>query len=409
MATDIVVGLDIGTTKVTAIVAEIVDDRDIYVIGIGEAVSRGLKKGVVVNIELTTKAVAAAVAEAEKMADIVIDYVYVGVAGAHISSFNSKGVVAIGGEDKDIGQADVARAIEAAKTIAIPPNREIIHILPRNFTVDDEHGIRDPVGMSGIRLEVDCHIVMGAVTSVQNLMKSCNRAHLDVANIVLQPVASAEAVLTDDERELGVCLVDIGGGTTDIALFHSGSIIHSAVIPVGGNHVTNDVAVGLRTTTARAEELKIKYGACRPDLVDPKKSMEVVNAGGDDSRNEPVATLVEIIGPRTEEMFHLVRQEIVRSGCLDYLPAGVVVTGGASQLRGILPTAKEILGLHVRLGKPQRVKGLSEKVDNPKYSTGLGLIRYAMINKQAEHLPAEGASLFGAIVEKMKNWFGDFF
>jgi cell division protein FtsA len=409
MATDIVVGLDIGTTKVTAIVAEIVDDREIYVIGIGEAVSRGLKKGVVVNIEQTTRSVSQAVAEAEKMADVVIDYVYVGVAGAHISSFNSKGVVALGGEDKDIVQADVSRAIEATKTVVIPPNREIIHIIPRSYTVDEEQGIRDPVGMSGIRLEVDCHIVVAAVTSVQNLIKSCGRAHLDVANIVLQPVASAEAVLTDDERELGVCLVDIGGGTTDIAIFHGGSIIHSAVIPVGGSHVTSDVAVGLRTTTARAEELKIKYGSCLADLVDSKKSMEVVNAGGDDSRNVPVATLVDIIGPRTEEMFELVLHEIVRSGCRDFLPAGVVITGGASQLRGIMKTAEEILGLSIRLGKPQRVKGLSEKVDSPKYATGLGLIRYAMINKQAEQLPAEGSSLFGAVLEQMKNWFGDFF
>jgi cell division protein FtsA len=226
---------------------------------------------------------------------------------------------------------------------------------------------------------------------------------------VLQPVASAEAVLTDDERELGVCLVDIGGGTTDIAIFHGGSIIHSAVIPVGGSHVTSDVAVGLRTTTARAEELKIKYGSCLADLVDSKKSMEVVNAGGDDSRNVPVATLVDIIGPRTEEMFELVLHEIVRSGCRDFLPAGVVITGGASQLRGIMKTAEEILGLSIRLGKPQRVKGLSEKVDSPKYATGLGLIRYAMINKQAEQLPAEGSSLFGAVLEQMKNWFGDFF
>lgn len=409
MATDIVVGLDIGTTKVTAIVAEIVDDRDIYVIGIGESVSRGLKKGVVVNIEQTTRAVSQAVAEAEKMADIIIDYVYVGVAGAHISSFNSRGVVAIGGEDKDITQADVTRAIEAAKTIAIPPNREIIHILPRNFTVDDEHGIRDPVGMSGVRLEVDCHIVMGAVTSVQNLMKACHRAHLDVANIVLQPVASAEAVLTDDERELGVCLVDIGGGTTDVALFHGGAIVHSAVIPVGGNHVTNDVAVGLRTTTARAEELKIKYGSSIPELVDAHRTMEVVNAGGDDSRSMPVGTLVEIISPRVEEMFQVVRNEIVRSGCYDYLPAGVVVTGGASQLRGLLQTSEEILGLNVRLGKPQRVKGLAEKVDSPKYSTGLGLIRYAMINKPTDQIPVEGTSMFGVLVDKMKSWFGELF
>lgn len=409
MATDIVVGLDIGTTKVTAIVAEIVDERDVYVIGIGHAPSRGLKKGVVVNIEQTTRAVAQAVAEAEKMADIIIDYVYVGVAGAHISAFNSKGVVAIGGEDKDIAQADVARAIEAAKTIAIPPNREIIHILPRAFTVDEERGIRDPVGMSGVRLEVDCHIVMGAVTSVQNLMKACHRAHLDVANIVLQPVASAEAVLSEDERELGVCLVDIGGGTTDVAIFNSGSIIHSAVIPVGGNHVTNDVAVGLRTTTARAEELKIRYGSCLPDIVDPKKPMEVVNAGGDESREVPAASLVEIIGPRVEEMFALVRAEIERSGCYDYLPAGVVITGGASQLRGLAPLAQEILGVNVRLGKPHRVKGLAEKVDSPVYSTGLGLIKYAMINRPAEDLAVEGASMFQVVLERMRTWFGELF
>lgn len=410
MASNIIVGLDVGTTKTTAIVAEVVDDREIYVIGIGHAPSRGLKKGVVVNIDQTTRSIAQAVAEAEKMADMVIDCVYVGVAGGHISSFNSKGVVAIGGEEKDIAHADVQRAIEAARTVAIPPNREIIHILPRQFTVDSEHGIRDPIGMSGVRLEVDCHIVMGAVTSVQNLMRACNRAHLEVVNIVLEPVASAESVLTDDEKELGVCLVDIGGGTTDVAIFNQGSIIHTAVIPVGGNHVTNDVAVGLRTTTARAEELKIKYGSSRMELVDPAKTMEVVNAGGDDSRTVPVAALVEIVSPRVEEMFGLVRQEIERSGCYDFLPAGVVVTGGASLLRGTVETAGEVLGLSVRLGKPHRVKGLAEKVDSPIFATALGLIRYGIANPPDNRLAsAESSGFVGAVLEKMRAWFGELF
>lgn len=409
MSSDFIVGLDVGTTKVTAIVAEIVDDKDVHVIGIGHAPSRGLKKGVVVNIDQTTRAIAQAVAEAEKMADLIIDYVYVGVAGAHIQSFNSKGVVAISGDDRDITQADVNRAIEAAKTVAIPPNREIIHILPRHFTVDDEQGIRDPVGMSGVRLEVDCHIVMGAVTSVQNLMKAANRAQLDVANIVLEPVASAEAVLTEDEKELGVCLVDIGGGTTDVAIFNSGSIIHSHVIPVGGNHVTNDVAVGLRTTSARAEELKIKYGASRVDLVDPQRTMEVVNAGGDESRTVSVSSLVDIIEPRIEEMFALVGDQIQKSGCYHFLPAGVVITGGGSQLRGLVDTASEVLGLNVRLGRPHRVKGLAEKVDSPIYATGLGLIRYGMANRPEDRLPIEGASLFHVVMDRMRAWFGEIF
>lgn len=409
MATEIIVGLDIGTTKVSAIVAEVVDDREIYVIGIGHAPSRGLKKGVVVNIDQTTRAVSQAIAEAERMADLLIDYCYIGVAGAHIHSFNSRGVVAIGGEDRAITFADVNRAIEAARNVAIPPNKEVIHVLPRFFTVDDEQGISDPVGMSGHRLEVDCHIVLGAVTSVQNLLTVCEQAHLDVANIVLQPVASAEAVLTEDERNLGVCLVDIGGGTTDVALFHRGAIVHSAVIPVGGNHVTNDIAVGLRTTTAKAEELKKKYGSSLSDLVDPGKTMEVVSAGGDDVRLENVASLVEIISPRVEEMFELVKKEIERSGCRNFLPAGVVVTGGASQLRGLSETASEVLDLSVRLGRPQRVKGLAEKVDSPMFATGLGLIRYAMQNRTEDEIQVEGHNLFSVVVDYMRSWFGDVF
>lgn len=409
MASEIIVGLDVGTTKVTAIVAEVVDDRDIFVIGVGHAPSRGLKKGVVVNIDQTTRSICQAMREAEKMADVVVDFVHVGVAGAHIQSFNSKGVVAIGGEDRSIAESDVGRAIEAARTIVIPPNREIIHILPRHYTVDEEHGIKDPIGMSGMRLEVDCHIVTGAVTSVQNLMRACERAQFDVASIVLEPVASAEAVLTDDEKELGVCLVDIGGGTTDVAIFNQGSILHSAVIPVGGNHVTNDVAVGLRTTTARAEELKVKYGSSRPEMVDVTRTMEVVNAGGEESRTVPVSSLVEIIEPRMEEMFGFVKNEIVRSGCYDFLPGGVVVTGGASMLKGTLETAQDVLGLNVRLGKPHRVKGLAEKVDSPIFATGLGLIRYGMLYGNEDRIPVEGAGFLQVVVDRMRSWFGELF
>ena len=407
---NIVVGLDVGTTKISTVVAEVDENHDINIIGLGLAPSRGLRKGVVINIEATTQSIAQSVAEAEKMADVVIDYVYVGVAGAHISSFNSKGVVAVGGEEREITEPDVARAIEAAKAVPVPPNREIIHIIPRYYTVDEQTGIKDPKGMSGVRLEANVHIVQGAITSVQNLVKSCHRAHMDVASVVLEPIASALAVLNEDEKELGVCCVDIGGGTANLAIFHSGSVVHSAVLPVGGNHVTNDIAVGLRTTTQKAEELKIKFGCAKADMVDEEKTMEVLNTGGEASRTVKQKALCEIIEPRMEEILTLLHKEIVRSGCEDLLPAGMVLTGGCSQLKGTLELAESIFQMPVRLGKPINLKGLAEKVANPIYSTGIGLIHYG-VDTQAQQGGSlfQGSSFFEIILDKVRGLFGDMF
>ena len=405
-SSNIVVGLDVGTTKISAVVAEVDEQGDVNII----APSRGLRKGVVINIEATYQSIAQAVHEAEKMADVVIDYVNVGIAGAHISSFNSKGVVAVGGDEKEIDDADVQRAIEAAKAVAIPPNQEIIHILPRFYVIDDQTGIREPAGMSGVRLEANVHIVMGASTSMQNLIKSCHRAHMDVASVVLEPIASAEAVLNEDEKELGVCMVDIGGGTANLAIFHSGSVVHTAVRPVGGNHITNDIAVGLRTTTQKAEELKIRYGCAKASMVEEGKMLEVVNTGGEASRSVPVKSLCEIIEPRMEEILQILQSEIERSGCSEYLPAGVVMTGGCSQLRGALELAEEIFHMPVRLGKPIGLKGLVEKVSSPIFSTGIGLIHYGVANQAAASGGLlQGNSLFEIVLDKMRGWFGDVF
>jgi len=409
-SSNIVVGLDVGTTKISAIVADVDEQNDVNIIGLGVSPSRGLRKGVVINIEATYQSIAQAVHGAEKMADVVIDYVNVGIAGAHISSFNSKGVVAVGGDNKEIDEPDVRRAIEAAKAVAIPPNQEIIHILPRFYMIDDQTGIREPVGMSGVRLEANVHIVMGASTSMQNLIKSCHRAHMDVASVVLEPIASAEAVLNEDEKELGVCMIDIGGGTANLAIFHSGSVVHTAVRPVGGNHVTNDIAVGLRTTTQKAEELKIRYGCAKASLVEEGKMLEVVNTGGEASRSVPVKSLCEIIEPRMEEILQILQAEIERSGCREYLPAGVVMTGGCSQLKGVLELAEEIFGMPVRLGKPIGLKGLVEKVSSPIFSTGIGLIHYGVANQAAQGAGMfQGSSLFEIVLDKMRGLFGDVF
>ncbi|MBI4870505.1 MAG: cell division protein FtsA [Candidatus Riflebacteria bacterium] len=411
MATNnIIFGLDIGTTKISTIAAEIDDSGGINVIGIGLAPSLGLRKGIVVNIEETTRSILESVSEAEKMADVVIDYVYVGVAGSHISSFNTKGVVAVAGEEREISGADIQRAIEAAKTFAVPPNREIIHILPRSFTVDDQTGIKDPVGMSGVRLEVDVHIVMGAVTAIQNLIKSCHRAHLDVANIVLEPIASAEAVLTPDEKELGVCLVDIGGGTTDLAVFSQGSIVHSSVLPIGGNHVTNDIAVGLRTTTARAEELKVKHAAAIAELDRGDNSLEVLNTGGDATRTVTSRSLCEIVEPRMEEIFQLVRADLAKADCLELLSAGLVLTGGTSLMRGTTHLASRVFDLPARVGRPLNLKGLSEKVSSPLFATGVGLIHYGLANQATHPLGHyQGSSLFEILFDRIRSWFRELF
>ena len=408
-SSNIVVGLDVGTTKISTVVAEISDDGDINIIGLGLTPSRGLRKGVVINIESTTQSITDSVAEAEKMADVVIDYVYVGVAGAHISSFNSKGVVAIGGDDREINDADVVRAIEAAKAVSVPPNNKIIHIIPRFYTIDNHTGIRDPKGMSGVRLEANVHIVQGAMTSVQNLVKSCHRAHMDVASVVLEPIASALAVLNEDEKELGACCIDIGGGTANLSIFHTGSVVHSAVVPVGGNHITNDIAVGLRTTTQKAEELKIKHGCAKADLVDEEETIEVMNTGGEAFRTLKKTELCNIIEPRMYETLLLLKEEIERSGCENRLAAGIVLTGGCSKLRGTLELAEEIFDMPVRLGKPVDLKGLAEKVSDPIFATSIGLIRYGIDTQQQQGGVMQGESLVDILLDKIRSWFGDGF
>ncbi|HUH05610.1 MAG TPA: cell division protein FtsA [Kofleriaceae bacterium] len=370
---EIIVGLDIGTTKIAAIVGEVTDDG-VDIIGIGTAASKGLRKGVVVNIDATVNAIQKAIVEAENMAGCEISTVYAAISGGHIRGLNSHGVVAV--KDKEIREQDIARVIEAAKAMAIPMDREVLHVLPQQYIIDDQDGIRDPLGMSGVRLEAKVHIVTTAVTSAQNVVKCANRCGLQVADIVLEPLASAESVIEDDERELGVALIDIGGGTADIAIFIDGAIVHTAVLPLGGSHVTNDIAVGLRTPLDAAEKIKKKYGCALPALIKDDETMEVPSVGGRDPRILSRKLLVKIVEPRIEEIFEHIRNEIQRSGYFDSLAAGVVLTGGATIMEGVPELAEDVLGIPARRGIPSGIGGLTDVVRSPAYSTGVGLIRY---------------------------------
>jgi cell division protein FtsA len=370
---EIIVGLDIGTTKIAAIVGEVTEDG-VDIIGIGTAASKGLRKGVVVNIDATVNAIQKAIVEAENMAGCEISTVYAAISGGHIRGLNSHGVVAV--KDKEIREQDIARVIEAAKAMAIPMDREVLHVLPQQYIIDDQDGIRDPLGMSGVRLEAKVHIVTTAVTSAQNVVKCANRCGLQVADIVLEPLASAEAVIEDDERELGVALIDIGGGTADIALFVDGAIVHTAVLPLGGGHVTNDIAVGLRTPLDAAEKIKKKYGCALPSLIQDDETMEVPSVGGREPRILARALLVKIVEPRMEEIFEHIRNEIQRSGYFESLAAGVVLTGGATMMDGVCELAEDVLGIPARRGLPSGIGGLTDVVRSPAYSAGVGLIRY---------------------------------
>ncbi len=403
----IIVGLDIGTTKICAIVGEVVDDGRVEIIGIGTSPSRGLRKGVVVNIESTVESIKRAVEEAELMAGVQINEVYTGIAGGHIKGFNSRGVIAV--KDHEVTRADVHRVIDAAKAVAIPMDREVIHALPRDFTVDDQDGIKDPLGMSGVRLEAEVHIITGAVTSAQNIIKSVKRAGLGVVDIILQPLASSEAVLTPEEKELGVAVVDIGGGTTDIALFVEGSLWHTAVIPIGGNHLTNDIAVGLRTPSVEAEKIKIKYGSAMSSLVRGDETIEVPSVGGRIPRILSRQLLSEIVEPRAEEIFGLVLREIRRTGYEERIASGAVITGGSSILDGMPEVAEKIMDLPVRRGTPAHVGGLVDIVNSPIYATGVGLILYAFRHEQrADRRSLSNGNLFGKVIGRMKNWFREF-
>jgi len=400
---NLIVGLDIGTSKVVAIVGEITPEGDIDIIGLGTQPSRGLKKGVVVNIESTVQSIQRAVEEAELMAGCQIRSVYAGIAGSHIRSINSHGIVAI--KDKEVTAADVARVIDAAKAVAIPADQRIIHVLPQEFVIDNSEGIRDPISMSGVRLEAKVHLVTGAMSAAQNIIKCVRRCGLEVDDIILEQLAASAAVLTDDEKELGVCLVDIGGGTTDIAVFSDGAIRHTAVIPIAGDQVTNDIAVALRTPTQYANEIKIKYACALRQLAAEDETIEVPSVGDREPRTLARQTLAEVVEPRYEELLGLVLAELRRSGFEEICAAGVVLTGGSSKMEGAIELAEEIFHMPVRLGYPQHISGLVDVVRNPIHSTGVGLLLFG--NRQQSALSSYQLDEYSeaGIWSRMKSWF----
>jgi len=374
----LITGLDVGTTKVCAVIGEVTPAGGLDVIGIGTSPSRGLRKGVVVNIDSTVEAIKKAVGEAEQMAGVEVGSVYAGLSGGHIRGVNSRGVVAVSGKNKEVGPADLERALEAARAINLPPDREIIHVLPQTYVVDDQDGVKEPLGMSGVRLEVEVHIVTAAVTSVQNVIRSVNRAGLTVQDIVLEPLAASEAILSPDEKELGVLLIDIGGGTTDVALFRDGAIWHTGVLALGGDHISNDIAVGLRTPTAEAEELKKRHGCALTALVREEETVDVPSVGGRKPRQLSRQILSEIIQPRVEEIFTLVARDLARAGLEDAPAAGVVVTGGTAIMDGLPELAGQVFDLPVRRGTPEGVGGLDDVVQSPIFATAVGLALYGI-------------------------------
>lgn len=403
---ELVVGIDIGTTKICTIVGEI-SNEGMDIVGIGTHPSKGLRKGVVVNIESTVSSIKKAVEEAELMAGCEITNAFAGIAGGHIKGINSHGIVAI--KDREVRQMDVERVIDAAQAVSIPLDREVIHVIPQQFIVDDQDGVREPVGMSGIRLEAKVHIVTGAVTSAQNIIKCCNRAGLNVNDIILQQLASAEAVLSLDEKELGVALLDIGGGTTDIAIYSGGSIVHTAVLTIGGNHLTNDVAVGLRTPTHEAEKIKQKYGCCTAGLVHKDETIEVPSVGGRPPRVLSRQILAEILEPRMEEIYVLAQQEIIKSGYEDMIAAGIVITGGTSMLEGGDDLAEQVFNLPVRRGVPKRIGGLVDVVRNPMYSTGVGLVIAGSHSREDKRFKIKDRNVYAKVRGRMKEWLGEIF
>ncbi len=402
----LVVGLDIGTSKVCAIVGEMTE-RGVEVIGVGSHLSQGLRKGVVINIESTVESIKKAVKEAELMAGCEINSVFTGIAGGHIKGFNSHGIVAV--KNKEVSERDVERVIDAAKAVAIPMDREVLHILPQDYIIDEQDGIKEPLGMSGVRLEAKVHIVTGAVTSAQNIIKCCNRTGLNVADIVLEPLASAEAVLSSEEKELGVALVDMGGGTTDIALFHDGVVKHTAVLAIGGNHLTSDIAAGLRTPIGEAEKIKQRYGYARTNMVTRDERVEVPSVGGRNSRTISRQILCEIIEPRLDEIFQLIRREIAKSGYDGSLASGVVMTGGSTLLPGMVEMAEDVMGMPARLGLPIHVGGLVDVISSPIYATGVGLVLYGMKRQEKNFFRVREDNIFGKVRGRMVDWLGEFF
>lgn len=400
---NLTVGLDIGTSKVVAIVGKQTDDGQIEIVGIGSHASRGLKRGVVVNIETTVNAIQRAVEEAELMAGCEIHSVYAGIAGSHIRSMNSHGIVAV--RDREVIQADIDRVIDAAQAVAIPADQKVLHILPQEYVIDSQEGIKEPLGMSGVRLEAKVHLVTCAVNAAQNIEKCVQKCDLHVDDIILEQLASAYAVLTDDEKELGVCVVDIGGGTTDIAIFTGGSIRHTAVIPIAGDQVTNDIAMALRTPTQDAEEIKIKYACALTQLAGADETIKVPSVGDRAPRDLSRQALAEVVEPRYEELFTLVQSELRRSGFEDVIAAGIVLTGGTSKMEGVVELAEEIFHMPVRLASPQGVSGLSDVVNNPMYATGVGLLMYGLKQKDAGAVDVVKPDSGPGVMEKLKSWF----
>ncbi len=400
---NLVVGLDIGTSKIVAIVGEVTDEGGFEIIGMGSHPSRGLKKGVVVNIETTVNAIQRALEEAELMADCKIADVYTGIAGSHIKSFNSQGMVAI--KDKEVSQMDIDRVIETAKAVHIPNDQQILHILNQEFIIDGQEDVREPLGMSGVRLEVKVHIVTGAVSAAQNIVKCVRRCGLEVRDLILQPLASAMAVISEDEKDLGVCLVDIGGGTTDLAVFTHGAIRHTAVIPIAGDQITNDIARALRTPTKDAEEIKQRFGCALSQLADPQEMVEVPGVGERSPRQLSRKTLAEVIEPRVEELYALVQSELRRSGYEELLSSGIVLTGGSSLMRGMVELGEEVFHMPVRIGQPNYNGSLADVVRNPRYATCVGLLLAGMQQRQQHQAARMKISSFRQILERMRAWF----
>ncbi len=399
----LIVGIDIGTTKIAALIGEVNDDGSVEIVGVGSHPSRGLKRGVVVNIEATVNSIQRTIEEAELMAGCEIHSAYTGISGSHIHSLNSHGIVAI--HDREVTQADIDRVIDAAKAVAIPADQKIIHILPQEFIIDSQEGVREPIGMSGVRLEAKVHIVTGGVSAAQNIIKCVERCGLKVSDIILQQLASSHAILSDDEKELGICMVDIGGGTTDLAVFTDGAIRHTAVIPIAGDQATNDIAVTLRTPTKHAEEIKIQHGCALASLADLNATIEIPGVAHRQKKDLSPKHLAEIIEARYEELFTLVAAELRRSGFEDLVAAGIVLTGGAAKIKGVLELAEQVFQMPIRLGAPQNISGMTEVLNNSIYATGVGLL-LSGYQRQQEELPEiklrGGAK---SLWRRMKSWF----
>src|SRR6187397_792781 len=400
---NLIIGLDVGTSKVSALVGEVAPDNSIEVIGIGTQPSRGLKKGVVVNIESTVQSIQRAIEEAELMAGCEIRSVFAGIAGSHVRSLNSHGVVAI--RDREVSEVDVQHVVDAAKAVAIPADQKILHVLPQEFIIDGQEGIRDPIGMSGVRLEAKVHIVTGADSAAQNIEKCIQRCGLEVDDIVLEQLASSFACLTEDEKDLGVCIIDIGGGTTDLAVFSQGAIRHTAVLPIAGDQVTNDIAISMRTPTQYAEDIKVRYACALSQLANPDESIEVPSVGDRPARRLARQTLAEVVEPRYEEIYALAREELRRSGFEEVIAAGVVLTGGSAKMEGAVELAEEVFHMPVRLGVPQHVRGLVDVVRNPIHATGVGLLLYGRDNRTRRAAAAPLAGGVREVWERMKAWF----